>query len=190
MRIIIVVFLGAVIYAFNLYKPTLFASAQQATTRPTSTATPSISNSGNTNAALAPGASNTGSQGVFSSPVTVGDLIKAGFTAVKQEVPLPNGRFNGPPLYFSVSDKASDPTSEAPNIVMVDDSLTVAGAISYTYGSNSQAFAIIGGQGKEGTMFDGRIAINFVKNGHYVVVFGPNKQKIEALANLVAQKIR
>jgi hypothetical protein len=126
-----------------------------------------------------------------SSPVIVSDLAKAGFTGVKQEVPLAGGRFSGPALYFAVSDKVmTDSTSEAPNIVMVSDLQADAGALAYTYGSNSHAFDIAGGQGKEGIMFDARITINFVKNGHYVVIIGPNKQKIEALASLASQKIQ
>lgn len=135
---------------------------------------------------------NAGSQSASSAPLTItaDDLIKAGFSGVKRETAQANGRFSGSVPYFEVSDKVTDPTSEAPNIVMVDDSLAGAGAINYTYGSDSHAFSIAGGQGKEGAMFDGRVTVSFVKNGHYDVIMGPNRQKIEALANLMAQKVQ
>ncbi len=125
--------------------------------------------------------------------VTADDLVKVGFTNVRQETPTAGGRFVGPNEYFEVSDKVASPDSEAPNIVMVSDfssSQNLAGSTLFTYGSDSHDFAIPGGRGKEGAMFDGRTAINFVKNNHYIVIVGPNREKIEALALAVANKIQ
>jgi len=128
-----------------------------------------------------------------SSGVTISDLTQAGFTQIKQISPNAAGKFNGPNLYFGVSDKVTSPTSEAPSLVMVDNlSLPYkpsTGAL-FNYGADSHPFSISGGTGQEATMADGRVAINFVKNNNYVVVIGPNQQKIEALAQIMAGKIQ
>lgn len=122
------------------------------------------------------------------------DLQKAGFTQVKQIAPTTaTGRFAGPQLYFQVSDKVTAPNSEAPNVVMVSDFVSTyqlgKGAL-FNYGADSHDFSVLGGSGQEATMFDGRVAINFIKNNHYDVIIGPNKSKIEALATLLAGEIQ
>jgi len=126
--------------------------------------------------------------------ITASDLQNAGFTGVKQESPQAGGRFRGPADYFEVSDRVNDPQSEAPNIVMVDsayhNNFSLANGDLYVYGTSSHPFDIVGGRGQEGTMFDGRIAINFIKGNNYTVIMGPNRQKIEALAQLVVQKVK
>jgi len=192
--ITIIVFLGAVIYAFNLHKPALIASAQQMTTIPTSTAAPSLNNSGNATPVIPPGATNAASQIVISPSEILNSLIQVGFSNVKQETETPSGRFKTPPYYFEVSDRVDATSSEASNIVMVyiynSPDVFTTDTSFYTYGSDSHSFTIIGGVGKEGTMFDNRIVVNFTKGSTYVVVIGPNKQKIEGLAILVAQEIQ
>jgi hypothetical protein len=125
--------------------------------------------------------------------LTVNDLIRAGFSQVKVMSPATSGRFSGLNQYFSVSDKVSSPASEAPNIVMVSDlSLPYppSSTALFKYGADSQAFSIIGGQGQEATLTDGRVAINFIKSSNYVVIIGPNRSKIETLAVDLAGKIQ
>ena len=120
------------------------------------------------------------------------DVQRSGFTQVKQEMPTAAGHFNGPNLYFSVSDKVGA-DSEAPNIVMVSNqSLAYNPPLGslVVYGSDVHSFIIPGGVGQEATMTDGRVAINFIKGHNYVVIIGPNPQKIENLAALVAGKIQ
>ena len=124
--------------------------------------------------------------------LTANDLVRAGFSQVKVMAPAASGRFGGPNQYFSVSDKVSSPTSEAPNIVMISDSslpYPPASSALFQYGTDSQVFSIIGGQGQEATLADGRVAINFIKSSNYVVIIGPNRSKIETLAVDLAGKI-
>jgi phage baseplate assembly protein gpV len=59
----------------------------------------------------------------------------------------------------------------------------------FNYGSDSHDFSVAGSTGQEATMYDGRIAINFIKNSHYDIVIGPNQTKVEALASLMAAEI-
>ena len=60
----------------------------------------------------------------------------------------------------------------------------------FSYGTDTRAFAISGGVGQEADFADGeRVALNFSKGIYYVVIIGPNSQKIEALARIVAAKI-
>ncbi len=122
--------------------------------------------------------------------ITAADLTSAGFTNAQVADPA-NNRFITPPYYFTVAEKA-DLTSEAPNIVMVSILSTVSSPsqLPYTYGTNNSDFTINGGIGKEGTMSDDRVAINFFKGNNYVVIIGPDKQKIEQLATIVANKIQ
>ena len=125
--------------------------------------------------------------------VSAGDLAAAGFTQVKQIAPTAAGRFNGPNLYFSVADKVTSPASEAPNVVMISDlalPYQPGSNALYKYGADSHDFSITGGAGKEATLADGRIAINFSKGYNYVVVIGPNQTKIAALAGAIAAKIQ
>lgn len=127
-----------------------------------------------------------------SGPVMAADLQKAGYTQVKPLAPTAAGRFKGPNLYFEVSDKVSAPTSEAPNVVMTEDFILPyqpTESALFNYGADSQAFSVFGGSGKEATMPDGRVAINLIKGYHYVVVIGPNKVKVEALATSMAGKL-
>ena len=128
-----------------------------------------------------------------SVPVTVSDLTQAGYASVTPIAPAANGRFAGPTLYFSVSDKVSSPSSEAPNVVMVSDLplpyLPSTGAL-FKYSADSHDFSVSGAPGKEATLADGRIAVNFLKSYNYVVVIGPNQQKVEALAIEIAGKIQ
>jgi len=126
-----------------------------------------------------------------SSFVTEADLQKAGFTQVKLIAPTSAGRFTGPELYFQVSDKVTAPTSETPNVVMVYDfapSYQLGNGALFNYGSDSHDFSISGGSGQEATLFDGKVAISFVKNNHYDVIIGPNKAHVEALAQEMAAK--
>ena len=124
--------------------------------------------------------------------VSIADLKEAGFTKSKL-LPPANGRFAGPNLYFSVSDKVLDASSEAPNVVMVEDLVAAypfsAGAL-FSYGVDSHDFAVAGGSAKEASMADGRSAINVVKGNHYLVLIGPNQAKIEKLALRLAAKIQ
>ena len=125
--------------------------------------------------------------------VAVADLQTAGFTQVKLIAPTSAGRFTGPELYFQVSDKVTAPTSEAPNVVMVNDfapSYQLGNDIGtfFNYGSDNHNFSIAGGSGEEATLFDGRLALSFVKNNHYDVIIGPNKARVEALAQIMAAK--
>jgi len=123
--------------------------------------------------------------------VNVADLQTAGFTQVKQIAPTSAGRFTGPELYFQVSDKVTVPTSEAPNVVMVYDfvaSYQLGNGALFNYGPDDHDYNISGGSGKEATLFDGKVAINFVKNNHYDVIIGPNKAHVEALAQIMAAK--
>lgn len=125
--------------------------------------------------------------------VSAADLQKAGYTQVKQIAPTAAGRFAGPNLYFSVSDKVSDPNSEAPNVAMAEDftaSYDLSGVTLYNYGADSQTLSVSGGTGQVATLADGRVAINFIKNNHYDVVIAPNRVKAEALASIMAAKIQ
>ena len=125
--------------------------------------------------------------------VSAADLQAAGFIQAKPLTPTASGRFSGPNLYFEVSDKVTAPSSEAPNIVMAEVFVVpyqlVTGAL-FNYRADSRDFQVLGGSGKEATMADGRVAINFIKNYHYDVIIGPSKTKIEALASLLAGKIQ
>jgi hypothetical protein len=130
---------------------------------------------------------------IGSGSVTVADLQKAGFAQVKQLTPLTSGRFSGPNLYFSVSDKVTAVSSEAPNIVMAEDYILpyqLSSGALFNYGLDNHDFSIAGGSGKEATMADGRVAINFIKNSHYDVLIGPNKMKVESLISTMADKIK
>lgn len=128
---------------------------------------------------------------------TVADLTTAGYTQVKALAPQGGGRYSGPNLYFTVGDKVSSPSSEAPDVVAVSDlSLPYVpgnGAL-FQYGNDSHDFNISGGLAKEATMADGRTAINFLKaahaGSHYVVLIGPNQNKLEKLAADLAAKIQ
>jgi hypothetical protein len=124
--------------------------------------------------------------------VTSSDLTKAGFTQVKAAKSA-SGRFSGPALYFTVSDKATSASSEAPNIVMVSDlALPYAPATTalFKYGADSHSFTLANAAGQEATLADGRIAINFIKGSNYVVIIGPNQAKLETLATNLAGKIQ
>ena len=125
--------------------------------------------------------------------MTAADLQTAGFTQVKQIIAANGARFGGPDIYFSVSDKVTSSASEAPNVVMLKDLVLpyqlTSGAL-FNYGSDSHDFSVAGSTVQEATMYDGRIAINFIKNNHYDIVIGPNKTKVEALASLMAAKIK
>jgi hypothetical protein len=128
-----------------------------------------------------------------SMSVTTADLSRAGFTQVKAAVPTATGHFQGPNLYFTVSDKVAATSSEAPNLVMVSNlALPYAPASTalFKYGQDSHDFSISGGLGQEATLADGRVAINFIKGSNYVVIIGPNQAKIEALTTIVAGKIQ
>ncbi len=125
-----------------------------------------------------------------SAPVTADDLRAAGFSNIAPEM-SPSGRFSGPAYYFQVGDWVDDPRSEAPDIVMVSKHTSPSPLTDqslYAYASSSQAFEISGGQGKEGSLADGRTAINFIKGNDYFVIIGPDAQKIENLARELADK--
>jgi hypothetical protein len=132
------------------------------------------------------------SQAAGAYVVSAADLQKVGFKGVTQNKPNASGRFQGPNLYFEVSDKVAA-TSEAPNLVMVSDTAypyNLPTSSLFKYGADSHNFTVAGGLGQEATLSDGRLAINFIQGKHYAVIIGPNKQKIEALTNLLAQKIQ
>ncbi len=125
--------------------------------------------------------------------VSVQDLSQAGFSNVQKILPETSGRYDGPNLYFSVSDLGQVVKSSTAHIVMIDNLLLpyqpAAGAL-FKYGANSRAFQISSGAGKIATITDGRTAINFIKGDHYVVVIGPDQARVEALATALANKIQ
>ncbi len=125
-----------------------------------------------------------------SSPVpvvTVKDIVAAGFSGVEQQQP-DSGRFMPPNLYFKV--KQNLPNSLNGNLVMI---LIVNNSNSSntlpSYGANIKPFDIKGGTGQEGTMPDGRITINFIKNSFYAVVIGPGQSEVEKLAQIISSKL-
>ncbi len=124
-----------------------------------------------------------------SSPVpaiTVKDIAAAGYLGVDQQQP-DSGRFMPPNLYFKV--KQSVHNSLNGNLVMV---LILSNSNSSSlpnYGSDIKPFDIKGGTGQEGTMPDGRTAINFIKGSIYTVVMGPGSAEVEKLAQIMSSKI-
>jgi hypothetical protein len=59
----------------------------------------------------------------------------------------------------------------------------------FNYGTTQKPFDVDGGMGKEATLIGTRTAINFIKNGTYVVVIGPNVSGTEALVAIVSSKL-
>ncbi len=119
--------------------------------------------------------------------VTATDLVDAGFSGVEQQQPA-NGRFSPPNLYFTVQQNI--PNSPNGNMVMILVANTGNLNSMHSYGSNTKSFNISGGTGQEGTMPDGRTAINFIKNTFYVVIIGPGVYETEKLVLIISSKIR
>ena len=60
----------------------------------------------------------------------------------------------------------------------------------FNYGSSTQAVTVNGISGQEAQLDNGRVALNFAKGNYYIVVIGPDNQKVEKLAGIVAGKIK
>ncbi len=119
--------------------------------------------------------------------VTETDLAAAGFASPKPQPPTADGMYQ-PAAYFWVGNSAN-PTA-VNNLVMVS-AVSVASDFNtlYKYGSSQTPFTITNGVGQEATLSDTRTAINFIKNGTYVVIIGPTAKEVEALATIVADKL-
>lgn len=139
-------------------------------------------------------ATNTTTSALVQLHATVADLTSAGFTGIKTDPP-DKQTFLGPTDYFTVADSVSAKTANLPHIVMVDSSSypyvdQLPDAALYKYSVNDQSFAITGGTGDEATLSDGRTAVSFIKGNNYTLVIGPDKQKTEALALVMAGKVK
>jgi len=123
------------------------------------------------------------------SPVTDIQLQQVGFVEAKAE-PANGNRFQGPAVYWRVQVNPAK-TTEPGDILMVLKTTYIDPGTSglYAYGSDSHAFTVTGGQGQESTINDGRTAVSIVKNGTYVVIVGPGKQAVEALADLMGASL-
>ena len=129
------------------------------------------------------------STGLVSANVNIAELTQAGYTSVQVEPPA-NGRFAAPTQYFRVHE-TGDPAQETSNLVMVSryqsPSITATTtAALFAFGTNIHSLTIAGATAQESTVYDGRLFIDFVKNGNYVSLFGPDQAKAEALAQAVA----
>ena len=119
--------------------------------------------------------------------ISTSDLIKAGYANVTYQPPQED--MYQPATYFWV-DGAPDKTNLT-NLLMVSqwtDGTPYTQEL-FNYGG-SQSVTIQGGRGQEGQLNgDNRIALNFAKGNYYIVIIGPTAQKVEALANIIADKI-
>ena len=123
--------------------------------------------------------------------ITTSDITSAGFSVTNQEMPQSGGLYQGPQVYFRVSDAPAG-SSTTGNLVMVYTGALANSSTNSLYvyhNARHQPFTIQGGSGMENTLSDGRFAIDFIKDNMYGVVIAPAQQKAEALASSVASKL-
>ncbi|MBU6415383.1 hypothetical protein KGQ34_04065 [Patescibacteria group bacterium] len=125
--------------------------------------------------------------------ITANDLASAGYARGTQQRPQ-TAMYLPPNVYFWVHE---DPNDNSNNLLMVSQYHQDAPFDSplFDYGAHgnvtSHSVDIPGGRGQEAPLLnDGRIALNFAKGNYYIVIIGPNSQKVERLAVLIAEKIQ
>jgi len=59
----------------------------------------------------------------------------------------------------------------------------------FGYGSSSVSVNVSGAKAQAAELDNGRVALNFAKGNYYIVIIGPDAQKVENLANEIAGKI-
>ncbi len=123
--------------------------------------------------------------------VTSDDLARAGYTGISQQQPQ-DGNYQLPNLYFWVQEGSQGSAKQfTANLLMVSqytDGSTYNDPL-FIYGTTTPV-VINGGRGQEAQLRnDTRVALNFAKGAYYIVIIGPDAQKVEALAALVAAKI-
>lgn len=121
--------------------------------------------------------------------ITKDDLSRAGYAGVVKQEPR-DGNYPAPNAYFSVTEDTQD-NGHSNNLVMVslyrsDSAYTEA---LFRYGDAVHPVVVAGARAQEG-QFYGRTALNFAKGNYYAVIIGPNTQKVEKLAEIVADKIQ
>lgn len=119
--------------------------------------------------------------------VTASDLTKAGYTVIRQEKPA-NGQFDPPNVYFRV--KESTDGNPQGDLVMIFAASVIAGSNDLpVYGSHAATISIPGAiSAREGAIEDGRTAFNMNTARNYIVIIGPDAQKVEALAAILARR--
>lgn len=120
--------------------------------------------------------------------ITAEDVAAAGFSHPQIQLPTGDGNYPSSVSYFWVGDGKQ--RSPAKNLVMVSLVFVPASVQNlFVYGTTKKVFPVDGGKGLEATLGGTRTAINFLKQGRYVVVIGPSAKETEALASIVASKI-
>jgi len=121
--------------------------------------------------------------------VTIEDVSSAGFSSPIIQPPTDDGNYPGSATYFWVGNNTA--RSPAKNLVMVSSvNMPKNTQNLFSYGASQKDFPVSGGKGLEAILGGARTAINFLKNGIYVVIIGPNAAETETLATIVASKIK
>lgn len=126
---------------------------------------------------------------------TEGDLAALGFVSPRLQSPTQDGGYSIATYFWlngerPVSPPAGGSKRGAKNLLMV--SIVAAAdrpATLWSYGASTTPLTISGGSGGKAELSDGRAVVNFLKNGFYAVVIGPDEKKIETLARVLADKL-
>jgi hypothetical protein len=120
--------------------------------------------------------------------VNITDVINSGYSKAILKQPT-DTMYKVPNLYFSVGENGKDSIS---NLLMIDiyyQDSPYSSAL-FNYGKNGHPVSIQGAIAQEALLAnDERVALNFSKGNYYIVIIGPNKQKVESLAKIIANKI-
>lgn len=137
------------------------------------------------------GAVNDSSQKTYLSVVS-GDILNAGYTGVTEQQ-SDGTNYQSPNLYFWVNGASRTNTMPDGNFDLLMVSQYTDGtpytADLFSYGTSTRSVGVSGARAQEAKLADGRVALNFAKGNYYIVIIGPDSQKVESLANIVAKKI-
>lgn len=121
--------------------------------------------------------------------VTMDDLRQAGYGNISVQEAQQDGKYRLPNLYFWVNGQSTTDLHNLFAISIYDNGSPYTSKL-FDYGINIHPISIRGGQGQEGQLInDTRVALNFAKGNFYIVLIGPDSQKVESLANIIAGKI-
>ena len=120
--------------------------------------------------------------------ITIDDLTQAGYSGITQQE-FQGTKYRPPNLYFWVNNGNENDLGNLVMVFVYDNGFHYTDGL-FNYGTAIHQISIIGSRAQEGKLAgDTRTAVNFAKGNFYVVVFGPDSQKVETLAAIIANKI-